>query len=215
MTREQTSFDFDDINTGNDCIGVDTAKAKAPPVTWLNGFLTADEQNQLIAESQSYPFTRPEIEVYGKTHPIPRQQVWFADEECSYRYASLFITPVPWPPILAQLRSRLELELGIYSNGVLVNYYENGQDTVGWHSDDEAEICQHSAIASISLGATRDFMIRHKRSQETFTLALAAGDLLIMQPGMQQTWQHALPRRAKVMQSRLNLTFRMLVVGVN
>jgi alkylated DNA repair dioxygenase AlkB len=215
MTREQASFDFDDINTGNDCIDVDTAKAKAPPVTWLNGFLTADEQNQLIAESQSYPFTRPEIEVYGKTHPIPRQQVWFADKECSYRYASLLITPLPWPPMLALLRERLRLELGIKTNGVLVNYYQNGQDTVGWHSDDEAEICQHSAIASISLGATRDFMIRHKRSQETFTLALSSGDLLIMQPGMQQTWQHALPRRAKVTQFRLNLTFRMLLVGAS
>jgi alkylated DNA repair dioxygenase AlkB len=215
MFSQQSSFDFN--------LGLDRTlysnkgqhRGPVPPVTWLTGFLSASEQAQLLDETKSYPFTRPEIEVYGKTHPIPRQQVWFADEECSYRYASLLITPVPWPSMLAQLRERLLLELGINSNGVLVNYYENGQDTVGWHSDDEAEICKHSAIASISLGATRDFMIRHKRSQETFTLPLASGDLLIMQPGMQQTWQHALPRRAKVTQFRVNLTFRMLVVGAN
>jgi alkylated DNA repair dioxygenase AlkB len=219
-SAQQTSFDFvesHNIIHGIGTRGVGLANSsehkadKAPPVTWLTGFLSPQEQQALLDDAKYYPFERPQIEVYGKLHPIPRQQVWFADEDCGYRYASLFISPTPWPALLTKLRQRLQVELGLVFNGVLVNYYADGQDTVGWHSDDEAEIRRPSSIASISLGATRDFQIRHKRSQETFTLALVSGDLLIMQPGMQQTWQHAVPRRAKVNAPRINLTFRELV----
>ncbi|MBB1270042.1 alpha-ketoglutarate-dependent dioxygenase AlkB [Shewanella sp. SR44-3] len=214
-SSQQTSFSFvdegmDTPRSGNSK-GAENPTQKSPPVTWLTGFLSFEEQQALMADAKGYPFERPEIEVYGKLHRIPRQQVWFADEDCSYRYASLFVSPNPWPRLLANLRQRLQVELGLWFNGVLVNLYANGQETVGWHSDDEAEIRKPSSIASISIGATRDFQIRHKRSQETFTLPLASGDLLIMQPGMQQTWQHAVPRRANVMQPRINLTFRELI----
>lgn len=215
LSVQQSNFDFGDqhavgMNNPQDH-GLRGCATKAPPVTWLSDFLCTQEQQALFAEAQAYAFTRPEIEVYGKLHLIPRQQVWFGDKDCGYRYASLFISPQPWPDLLAQLRYRLESELGLAFNGVLVNYYANGQDCVGWHCDDEAEILKPSAIASISLGATRDFLIRHKRTQETFTLPLVSGDLLIMQPGMQQTWQHALPRRARVSQPRINFTFRQLI----
>ncbi|ABE54267.1 DNA-N1-methyladenine dioxygenase [Shewanella denitrificans OS217] len=217
---QQVSFDFIERHNnahGSGAKGADLGERcehkvrKSPPVTWLTGFLSVQEQQALLDDAKSYPFERPQIEVYGKLHPIPRQQVWFADEDCGYRYASLFISPTPWPALLMQLRQRLQAELGLVFNGVLVNFYADGQDTVGWHSDDEAEIRKPSSIASISIGATRDFQIRHKRSQETFTLPLVSGDLLIMQPGMQQTWQHAVPRRAKVKAPRINLTFRELV----
>lgn len=162
---------------------------------------------------QSLPWQQPRIQVYGKQHAIPRLQSWHGDPQAQYRYSGQLMTPEPWTPELQQLRSQVA-EFGLSNcNSVLCNLYRHGQDCMGWHSDDEPELAA-MPIVSISLGAQRDFAIRHKGSQRMHSkLALQHGSVVIMQPEFQGQWQHSLPRRAGINQPRINLTFRQVRVS--
>ncbi|WP_299803841.1 alpha-ketoglutarate-dependent dioxygenase AlkB [uncultured Shewanella sp.] len=183
------------------------------PYTLVKGYLNHQQQEALINESKQYPFSQPEVQVYGKYHKIPRHQVWFADRGCDYFYSGLLIEARPWPKYAYKLRQKLARDYGLNSNGVLVNQYMDGHDSMGWHSDDEPEIEPASDIASLTLGATRDFFIRHKQTQQKICLQLQSGDLLIMHWPMQKDWEHSLPKRLKVRNARINYTFRRLLVG--
>ncbi|WP_298770592.1 alpha-ketoglutarate-dependent dioxygenase AlkB [uncultured Shewanella sp.] len=181
-----------------------------PPITLVKNYLNVEQIEALIDEAQYYPFEKPIITVYGKQHPIPRQQVWFADQGCDYRFSSLYIKAQPWPKYAVKLKNKLQRDFHFHSNGVLVNRYANGNDSMGWHSDDEPEILKGSDIASISIGASRDFILRHKISQRQHQFVLSSGDLFIMHWPMQADWEHALPKRRRVIDLRLNFTFRCL-----
>lgn len=185
----------------------------AAPYTLIRGYLNQAQQQALLIEAKSYPMTRPELTVYGKSHPIPRSQVWFADKGCDYFYSGLFIEALPWPRYAEKLRLKLIRDYSLMSNGVLVNCYRDGTESMGWHSDDEKEIESGSDIASVTVGASRDFFIRNKLTKEKTVLTLNSGDLLIMHWPMQQHWEHALPKRMRVKQTRINYTFRKLIVG--
>ena len=175
-------------------------------------YLTVNQQQLLQQEAQTYPFERPELTVFGKQHMIPREQVWFADAGCDYLYSGLMIHAAPWPHYLLRLRAQLEQSFDQPFNGVLVNHYRDGLDRMGWHSDDEPEMVPNSLVISISIGATRDFDIRHKQRAERHRITLRSGDMLVMQPRMQQLWQHSLPQRKRLAEPRLNYTFRQLIV---
>ncbi|MCG9697377.1 alpha-ketoglutarate-dependent dioxygenase AlkB [Shewanella sp. Isolate11] len=182
-------------------------------MTLVKGYLSDEQQQALIQEARQYPFCRPSIEVYGKSHAIPRSQVWFADKGCDYLYSGLLIQALSWPKYAHRLREKLNRDWGLLTNGVLVNRYEDGQQSMGWHSDDEPEITPGSDIASVTLGASRPFFLRHKQTQEKVEIILESGDLLIMHWPMQQQWQHSLPKRMAIKEMRLNLTFRQLIPG--
>lgn len=184
-----------------------------PPVTLIRDYLNVAQQNALLKEAESYPLSRPQIQVFGEYHAIPRQQVWYGDVGCDYLYSGLFIRALPWPKYLLKLRDKLQRDFALGSNGVLVNRYADGQDCMGAHSDDEPEIASGSDIASISLGASRDFVIKHKHSKVKYTISLHSGDLLIMHWPMQQDWLHSVPKRLKVKEPRWNYTFRQLIVN--
>lgn len=193
---------------------LDPHKAQAkPPITLIRGYLNAEQQAALLQEAQTYPLSRPEIQVFGQFHAIPRQQVWFGDLGCDYLYSGLFIRALPWPIYARKLRNKLERDFGLASNGVLVNRYADGQDCMGAHSDDEPEIVHGSDIAAISLGASRDFVIKHKHSKLKYNISLHSGDLLIMHWPMQRDWLHSVPKRLKVKEPRWNYTFRQLIVN--
>lgn len=153
---------------------------------------------------------QPSIRVFGKEHLIPRLQVYMGDVDAAYRYSGQLFVPVNWDPTLFALKTRLERLCNAEFNAVLINYYRNGSDHMGWHSDDEAELGNAPRIASISLGAVRNFKIRHKLSKQTFSIPLAHGSCLLMEQGSQLSYQHALPKQAKVQQGRINLTFRKI-----
>lgn len=180
------------------------------PFTLVEGYLSLAQQQALWQESMDYPFNRPHIHVFGKQHAIPRSQVWFGDKGCDYRYSGLFIEALPWPKYAQRLQAKLAREWRLTSNGVLVNRYQDGQESMGWHSDDEPEIAPQSDIASVTLGASRDFLLRHKQTKQKISLSLHSGDLLIMHWPMQAYWQHCLPKRLGVKQTRVNYTFRQL-----
>jgi len=182
-----------------------------PPITLIRGYLNEAQQTTLLEEASAYSLSRPIIKVYGKQHAIPRMQVWFGDEGCDYLYSGLLIHALPWPKYARRLQQKLACDFGLSANGVLVNRYADGTESMGWHSDDEPEIAIGSDIASVSLGATRDFFIRHKSSHQKINISLESGDLLLMQWPMQREWEHSLPKRLKVKEPRLNFTFRTLV----
>lgn len=148
------------------------------------------------------------VVVYGKRHLQPRLTAWHG--EAGYTYSGLHLAPQPMTPLLAQLRSAVEAATGHRYNSVLLNHYRNGADSMGMHSDDEAELGPQPAIASLSYGATRTFTLRHKRSKRTLKIDLADGNLLLMSGSLQQNWLHGINKTAKPIGSRLNLTFRYI-----
>ena len=161
---------------------------------------------QLIDET---PWRAETIVVYGKRYLQPRLTAWYG--EASYTYSGLTLAPAPLTPLLAQLRATVEALTGHRYNSVLLNYYRDGQDSMGMHSDDEPELGPAPAIASLSLGATRTFILRHKSSGRTLKLGLPDGSLLLMSGVLQTHWLHGINKTAKSTNPRVNLTFRYVV----
>jgi alkylated DNA repair dioxygenase AlkB len=149
------------------------------------------------------------VVVYGKRHLQPRLTAWHG--EAGYTYSGLHLAPLPMTPLLAQLRSAVEAATGHRYNSVLLNYYRDGADSMGMHSDDEPELGPHPAIASLSYGATRSFVLRHKRTKRTLKFDLADGNVLLMAGALQKNWLHGINKTAKPTGPRLNLTFRYIV----
>lgn len=149
------------------------------------------------------------VRLFGREHLTPRLCAWYGDADVRYAYSGQTLDPLPWTPALADLRVRIESALGRSFNSVLCNLYRDGADCMGWHSDDEASLGPRPVIASLSLGATRRFALRHRRrAHPSVSLALAHGDLLVMGGDTQHHWQHALPRTHRPVGARINLTFR-------
>ena len=156
---------------------------------------------------------RAQIRMFGKTVTIPRLQAWFGDPGASYRYSGVRLQPDPWTPALSELRQTLHTRLpGSRFNSVLVNLYRDGQDTVGWHSDDERDLGPEPLIASLSLGHTRRFQLKPKNAARGagIGLDLAAGDLLLMGGQTQTHYAHCAPRTQRPVGPRWNLTFRWI-----
>jgi alkylated DNA repair dioxygenase AlkB len=173
---------------------------------WLKPELARHWQTQL---EHQLKWEQPVVQVYGKRHPVPRLTVFLANEGIHYRYSGAIHTGDGWPawfkPLLHQVNEACETNF----NGCLLNWYRHGDDRMGWHADDEPEIDQRAPIASLSLGATRDFQLRHRKTAHLkMSLPLADGDLLVMHPGCQSRWMHSVPQRRKVQSTRINLTFR-------
>ncbi|MEJ6475119.1 alpha-ketoglutarate-dependent dioxygenase AlkB [Pseudoalteromonas piscicida] len=156
----------------------------------------------------SVPWQQNTITLFGKTHQTPRLERFIADPDVRYSYSGKLLENAPWPPMLLGIRATLEQRFNVTFNAVLANFYRDGQDSMGWHSDDEPELGPTPVIASLSLGATRKFKIRHKSNQSVTDILLETGSLLVMQGDSQRDYQHALPKQAKVTQGRINLTFR-------
>ena len=154
------------------------------------------------------------IRLFGREHASPRLSCWIGDSGTGYRYSGSYFEPRPWPPELTGLRERLCAELGTGFNSVLANLYRDGSDCMGWHSDDETELGPAPVIASLSLGATRRFVLKHRKEpQRKLEIALPHGSLLVMSGATQRNYRHALPRTAKPVGERINLTFRRIAVG--
>ena len=150
------------------------------------------------------------ITVYGKPYLQPRLSAWHGD--LSYRYSGIRLDPLPWTPLLQQLRRRVESLTGLEFNSVLLNYYRDQNDSMGMHSDDERELGEQPAIASLSLGETRDLVLKHRTRKDlkTVKMPLAAGSLLLMQGHTQQYWRHGINRLRRPCGARINLTFRKI-----
>lgn len=175
---------------------------------WIDTGTADDWLQALIAET---PWTQPHVRLYGRSFAVPRLVAWYGDAQASYRYSGLTHQPLPWTSLLAEVRRRVEQQVGESLNGVLLNLYRDGQDAMGWHSDDEPELGPEPLVVSLNLGATRRFDLRRKDSARIeHSLELEHGSLLVMSGPTQHHWQHQIARTRKVLTPRLNLTFRQI-----
>ncbi|MBO9829005.1 alpha-ketoglutarate-dependent dioxygenase AlkB [Xanthomonas sp. A2111] len=175
---------------------------------WLDPAAAAALCAQLLRE---VPWEVHRIRLFGKLVDSPRLSCWIGDADASYRYSGTRFAPHPWPAALLPLRARLAAETGVAFNSVLANRYRDGRDAMGWHSDDERELGPAPVIASLSLGATRRFVLRHRQQPALRqALELTSGGLLLMAGDTQRLYRHALPRTAKPVGERINLTFRRI-----
>ncbi len=185
--------------------------ATTPCLRHWRGWVGASEADDWLERLlQEVPWKQESITVYGRRHAMPRLTCWMADPGCGYRYSGLENTIEPWTSLATAIRRRVGVAAAQEFNSLLLNYYRDGRDAMGWHSDDEAELDLEAPIASLSLGASRTLRFRPRQQGTAPTLAveLGHGDLLLMDPPTQRNWQHSLPRRLRVETPRLNLTFR-------
>jgi len=152
-----------------------------------------------------------EITLFGRPVMQPRLIDWYADEGVSYRYSGLTLGPKPMPAMLRQLCDRLIEETGTGFNSVLCNAYRDGQDSMGWHADDEQELGPEPLIASVNLGAPRRFRIRPRGGGSSIGFDLEPGSLLLMDGRSQHDYQHAVPKTRRPVAPRINLTFRAIL----
>lgn len=178
-------------------------------ITLFREYFPSLKADEYFAGLQDVPWHQEEIIVFGKKYPEPRETAWYGDQGTTYTYSGITHTPKPWTPVLSEIREKVENETQERFNSVLLNRYRNGQDSVAWHADDEPELGENPVIASVSLGQTRRFQLRHKfLSKKTTSLELHHGDLLVMSGQTQHFWEHQVPKTKQDISARLNLTFR-------
>ncbi len=169
---------------------------------------TAQVFEQLLAQTD---WRAESITLWGKRMLQPRLCAWHGDADASYAYSGLTLTPLPFTPLLQMIKQAVEQASGHRFNSVLLNYYRDGRDSMGMHSDDEPELGPEPVIASLSLGACRSFILKHRRSKRTVKLELGDGSLLLMSGATQTHWLHGIHKTARPCGPRLNLTFRKIV----
>lgn len=164
---------------------------------------------QLLQETISWK--QEPVILFGKTIMQPRLTAWYGDEGKAYSYSGITMQPQPWTDALLAIKTRVEAVAGHYFNSALMNFYRNGQDSMGWHRDNESSLGPNPVIGSVSFGAEREFQFRHymNRSLKRSVL-LTHGSALIMAGATQHFWQHAIPKTAKPLGARINITFRKI-----
>lgn len=153
------------------------------------------------------------IFIYGKYRYQPRYTAWHGDAGAEYSYSGIHLKPRAWNPCLEFIRDHLQDVARSRFNAVLLNWYRDGEDAMGWHADNEPELGPEPTIASVSFGAPRDFHLRSNDRRWKLSIPLEHGTLLLMQGELQHHWQHALPKRRGIKDSRVNLTFRYVRPG--
>lgn len=163
----------------------------------------------LLAET---PWEQDSIAYYGKRHNLPRLTCWYGDAGAHYTYSKIAKEPRPWTGVLSDVKARVEAAAEFQFNSVLLNLYRSGGDAVSWHQDNEPELGNKPTIASLSLGAERVFQMRHvtRADLPRKDILLTNGSLLVMRGETQRYWKHQIPRTAKPITERINLTFRYI-----
>lgn len=191
----------------------------AKEISLLNGelvyypqfFTTVESDDFMRILTDNIAWKQESMMMYGKPVLFPRLMAWHGDATSSYRFSGTTYAPEAWTPALAQIRERITPVSGHAFNSVLLNLYRNGNDSMGWHADDEPELGHEPVIASVNFGATRRFQLRYKNDhQRKYELPLQHGSLLIMKGSLQTYWEHQVPKTTKINTGRINLTFRFI-----
>ncbi len=210
----------------DDIVEINLPQAK---LIFIEHFFKKEEADALLSDlTENIHWEQGEIMMFGKKVLEPRLTAWYGDEGKEYTYSGKKQTPLAWTDTLKGIKNKIETDCEKLTppqsrevrdvpynpvfNSVLLNYYRNGQDSMGWHSDDEKELGLNPTIASLNLGESRRFLIRNKADKNLKKeILLTHGSLLIMTDEMQHYWQHAVPKEPKKQQPRINLTFRWIV----
>lgn len=179
-------------------------------IYWSPNFIEEPNANALYHELlESVDWQSDDITLFGKTMPIPRLQAWYGEK--AYQYSNLVMKPKPWLPTLFSLKEQCEQIADTKFNSVLTNLYRDGNDSNGWHSDNEPELGLNPVIASLSFGEARTFHLKHRVTKEKLTFELTSGSLLIMAGELQQHWLHTVPKTKRPKSPRINLTYRTII----
>ncbi|MEM9051693.1 MAG: alpha-ketoglutarate-dependent dioxygenase AlkB [Bacteroidota bacterium] len=171
-------------------------------------FLKEEKLFQNLKEEITWK--QDEVVMFGKIIIMRRLSAWYGDKPFEYIYSQVSHKALPWTDTLAQIKTHTEEICDETFNSCLLNFYHDGDDGMGWHSDDEPELDPTASIASVSLGAERKFAFKHKRTKETVSVFLPHGSILLMKAPTQEHWLHTLRKSKQVRESRINLTFREL-----
>lgn len=190
-------------------------------VNLLPGDGRADYYGQVMAAAEAgrylermlndIEWRNDEAVIFGRHIITKRKVAWYGDSRYTYTYSNITREALPWTADLLALKALAEQLTGSHYNSCLLNLYHDGDEGMAWHSDDEKELEPDGAIASMSFGAERRFLFRHRESKEQIEITLAAGSLLVMRGTTQTHWLHSLPKMKKVRSPRVNLTFRTML----
>ncbi len=182
-------------------------------ITYYSIFLdhqSADRYFQIFLKDLNWQ--QHDITIFGKKMPQPRLTALYAVNEVPYSYSNLTLIPKKFTPELLEIQQKLNVLTGKDFTHCLANFYRDGNDSMGWHSDDEKALGTNPVIASVSLGGVRNFQLKHKsRQDQKFKLDLEHGSLLLMAGTTQHFWKHQLPKTKKQVAPRINLTFRTIL----
>jgi len=164
----------------------------------------------LLQLSKNIQWKNDESVMFGKHYITRRKTAWYGDQPFCYTYSKIKRTALPWTDELLEIKRIVENQEPAEFNSCLLNFYHDGDDGMGWHSDNEKELEKNGVIASVSLGAERKFSFKHKSNKEKIDLILGSGSLLVMKEQIQTHWMHQLPKSKKISEPRINLTFRTI-----
>lgn len=178
-------------------------------------FLTAAEHSYYLEQLRQHIAWKQEaIKIFGKAVMQPRLTAWYGDDGKAYHYSGITMQPLPWTGSLRELKEKTEKIAGCLFNSALLNLYRDGNDSMGWHRDNEKELGTEPVIASLSLGAARLFRFRHYKNKKiNIPVLLEPGCLLLMRDTTQTHWQHQLPKTKTAQGVRINITFRDICMG--
>jgi alkylated DNA repair dioxygenase AlkB len=181
-------------------------------VIYYPHFFDKEEADTIYAELiNEIPWQQDDIRVFGKTHPQPRLTALFGNEGKPYSYSNIKMQPHPWNLLLQKIKSKVESVSDTNFTTVLLNQYRDGKDSNGWHADNEKELGTNPIIASLSFGAERTFQLKHNSDKDQKkSIVLEHGSLLLMKGTTQHCWKHQIPKTAKPVGPRINLTFRVI-----
>ena len=181
-------------------------------ILYFPDFLTSEETEYFYHYLlKTLKWEQYSIKIFGKKIPQPRLTALYAKNLAPYTYSGLTLHPDAYTPELVKLDNKIQEVCSLKSTHCLANLYRDGNDSMGWHSDDEKVLGKNPVIASLSLGAERKFMLKHKNlPQLTKEMLLQSGSLLVMQGETQHFWKHQLPKTKRNHHPRINLTFRKI-----
>jgi len=181
-------------------------------IEYYANFFDNEHANELFAKLKTeIPWQQDLITVFGKTHPQPRLTALFGNEGKPYSYSNIVMQPHAWNPLLMFIKNEIEDCCSENFTTVLLNQYRDGKDSNGWHADNEKELGRNPVIASVSFGAERSFHLQHNSlKDQKLKITLEHGSLLIMKGATQHFWKHQIPKTAKDIGPRINLTFRII-----
>jgi len=181
-------------------------------IIYFPAFLQKEEADSVFNELiENTPWQQDEITVYGKKYLQPRLTALYGNAGKPYSYSNIVMQPHYWTLLLQKIKSHIESVTETNFTTVLLNYYRNGTDSNGWHADNEKKLGTNPVIASLSLGAERTFQLKHNSdSTQKKSIILEHGSLLLMKGTTQHFWKHQIPKTAKPIGPRINLTFRVI-----
>ena len=182
-------------------------------IIYIPNFISYSESKKLyddLVNNQNW--MQGTYKMFGKPVKTPRL-LWAMRNESFDVPSSYNVTGNSiYSELVDKLKKKIENRTKHELNYAQLNYYRDGQDYIGWHSD--SEVKKGDLIASISLGAERKFSLRHKdyktnKDIPKYNFKLGNGSLLLMDYNTaNKYWKHCLPKMKNVSEGRINITFR-------